>query len=96
MQRTHFGQHEADCFGCKAQSIQFNPYSMPSRLHPEHAPRTPNPAWERGVATDSRGMPQLRKDGSPMGVKEYAESRHKIEEHRKRAHQDRAFGQDKG
>ena len=43
-------------------------------------------AWERGVAKDSRGMPLLCADGSPMGVKEYAEKRTEVEEVRRRAH----------
>lgn len=83
MERTHWGQHGDECFGCKLHSISFDPYAMPSRLHPEVEPRKPNPAWERGIAVDQRGMPQLRPDGSYMGLKEYSENRHRIEEHRR-------------
>lgn len=73
-------------FGCKLKSIQFDPYSMPSRLHPSVAPRRPNPAWERGIPTDRRGMPFLKGDGTPMGVKEYAQNRSQIDERRRRLH----------
>jgi hypothetical protein len=86
MIRTHDGSHGPDCFGCKVQSISFDPYAMPSRLNKKIPPRTPNPAWERGIPTDSRGMPFLRKDGTPMGVKEYSENRHQIEQHRRALH----------
>jgi hypothetical protein len=83
---SHDGSHGPECFGCKVKSITFSPYATPTRLNPRRPPRQPNPAWERGVPTDARGMPFLRKDGTPMGVKEYAENRHAIEEHRRRLH----------
>lgn len=86
MVRTHVGQHGANCFGCKIQSIQFDPRAMPNRRN-KVEPRRPNPAWERGVPTDNRGMPYLRKDGTPMGVKEFSQNRRLIEEHRRRLHQ---------
>lgn len=73
-------------FGCKLKSIQFDPYSMPSRLNKKAEPRRPNPSYERGVPTDSRGMPFLRKDGTPMGQKEYDSQRSRIDEHRRRLH----------
>jgi hypothetical protein len=87
LEKTHFGQHGDGCFGCKIQTIQISPYATPNRLHPERAPRTPNNSWEKGIPTDSRGMPFLKADGSAMGVKEYGEKRHQIEEHRKKLHQ---------
>ena len=86
MTRTHFGQHGDDCFGCKVQSIQFDPYAMPSRLNKKAEPRRPDPAWERGIPKDSRGMPFLRTDGTPMGVKEFGEKRHQIDQHRRTLH----------
>lgn len=88
---AHEGPHHADgpedCFGCKVKGVTFNPYATPSRLRPHIPPRTPNPAWERGIARDSRGMPYLNKAGSPMGVKQFAEERHKIEEHQRKLRQ---------
>ena len=86
MERTHWGQHGDDCFGCKLQSVQFNPYATPGMLRPHIAPRKPENSWEKGVPTDSRGMPFLKTDGTPMGQKEYSESRSKIEAHRRRLH----------
>ncbi len=85
MERTHHGQHE-DCFGCKVHSIQVNPYAMPSRLHPSNPPAKPKNSWEKGIPTDSRGMPFLNKNGQIMGQKEYAANRHSIEETRRRLH----------
>lgn len=83
----HEGPHHIDgppeCFGCRVKSFTVNPYSLPSRLHPSNPPRRPNPAWERGVPTDSRGMPFLTKAGTPMGIKQFTEDRHTIEEHRR-------------
>ena len=43
----------------------------------------PNNAWERGIATDSRGMPYLNPDLSPMGVKRFSELRSKFEDRNK-------------
>lgn len=84
MEKRHRGQHE-DCFGCKIQSIQFDPRAMPTRRN-KVEPRRPDPAWERGIPTDNRGMPYLRKDLSPMGVKEFAEKSHQIEAHKRQLH----------
>lgn len=60
-------------------TVGIAPSATPSR-HNNAAPRTPNPAWERGIATDERGMPYL-KPGSMefMSVKEAAERRREIE-----------------
>ncbi len=70
-----------DCYGCKLSSVQFDQGWMPTRdkYKISQPPRTPEPAWERGIPTDNRGMPWLRKDGSPMGIKEYSEKRSVIE-----------------
>ena len=41
-------------------------------------------SWEKGVARDERGMPFLGGKGmQPIGVKEYAQRRHEIEDHRR-------------
>lgn len=66
------------CFKHKIRSIQWAPSATPSRRN-TIAPRTPNNSWERGIAKDERGMPLLRADGSPLGVKELANNRGHIE-----------------
>jgi len=76
----------ADDFGCRVKSFTVNPRSMPTRLHPENPPRQPNPAWERGIAKDERGMPYLTEGGGYLGVKQYAENRHRIEDHKRQLH----------
>lgn len=40
-------------------------------------------AWERGIATDDRGMPYLKADLSPIGVKEWQTLRPRYEARRK-------------
>jgi hypothetical protein len=90
MEKKHFGQHGDDCFGCRIQTIQISPYATPSRLRPHIAPRKPENSWEKGVPTDSRGMPFLKTDGSPMGQKEFSEKRRLIDAHRRRLHNEPA------
>lgn len=83
MIRTHPGPEcTDDCYGCKLNSLQFDGSWMPTRhkYDIKHPPRTPEPAWERGIPTDSRGMPVLKPDLSPMGQKEYSQKRTLIEE----------------
>ena len=75
MERTHFGQHGEDCFGCRVQTVQFDPRATPSRRN-KVAPRTPNNSWERGVWRDGRGMPYLDKDNKEIGLKALADNRH--------------------
>ena len=76
-----------DDFGCKVQTIQYNPYAMPSRLNPKAAPKVTEPKWEQIVPTDNRGMPFLDKTGAPIGIKKYTENRHRIEEQRRKNYQ---------
>ncbi len=70
----------------RERGMQVSPSATPSRRNTV-APRTPNNAWERGVPRDSRGMPVLNPDLTPMGAKQFAENRSRIEESRRRAHQ---------
>ncbi len=60
------------CFRHKLRSIQFTPSCTPTRRN-TIPPRTPQNSWERGVATDDRGMPLLDKNLSPIGLKEAAD-----------------------
>lgn len=80
MQKTHFGQHGPECFGCKIQDVQFDPRATPSRRNsiPPAPPRYN--AWERSTPTDSRGMPFLGPDLQPLTQKKFTEQRHRIEE----------------
>ena len=80
----HTGQ--ADDFGCRVKSFQVNPYAMPSRLNHSAAPKTPDNTWERGIPTDSRGMPFLSQSGEFMGQKEFSERRHEIEDKKRLLH----------
>lgn len=72
-------------------SIQISPQATPSKREGRRflgpPPKKPNNSWERGIATDERGMP-LFMDGKPVSVKRYAERRHEIEDKRRRLHTD--------
>jgi hypothetical protein len=67
-------------------TIQISPKATPSKRSPT-PPRKPNNSWEKGLATDERGMP-LYMGGKPLGVKEAAERRHEIKAARHRLQQD--------
>jgi len=62
------------CFRHKLQSIQFSPACTPTRRN-TIPPRPANNSWEKGVATNERGMPLLDKNLEPIGLKEYANNR---------------------
>jgi hypothetical protein len=66
------------CFRHKLRSIQFTPSCTPTRRN-TIPPRTPQNSWERGVATDNRGMPLLDSNMEPIGLKELANNRSTIE-----------------
>jgi hypothetical protein len=77
MERTHYGQHDEDCFGCKLQSIQWSSKGMPWRNNIPPRPLMNN--WEKGIAKDSRGMPLLDSGGNQIGLQELADNRSRIE-----------------
>lgn len=60
------------CFGCKVRTIQFNPYSMPNRLHPENRPKREPDSYARGIYRWADGTPVHRPDGSVIGLREPA------------------------
>lgn len=57
-------------------------------LRPDQLPTPADPAWERGRAGEQRDgggfMPFLDASGDQMGVKEYGERRHEVDEARDR------------
>jgi hypothetical protein len=71
---------ECECFKCHIGAVNVGkPSDFATRTRVGRA-RTPNNSWERGVARGPRGLPVVKPDGSPMGVKEYATKRHLVEE----------------
>ena len=77
------------CRECKFRgTIQISPKATPNKTRSKAPPRTPNPSWESGVATDHRGVPLLGEKGEPIPVKQYAENRHKYDERRRRLRND--------
>lgn len=85
----HAAEHPEKVDGCQicwlSGTIQLSPKATPSKR--SDAPPTafkPMNSWEKGIATDSRGMPLLGKGGAPIGVKEAGERRHEIDAWRRR------------
>lgn len=81
---------DADLEALRRQSVQLSPAATPSKdrkVRPLGKPKGDN-SWERGIAVDGRGMPLLREDGRHIGVKEYGEQRHSIEDARRRLRND--------
>lgn len=78
------------CFKCKLRTITVSPAAMPSRRNTV-APRGGGNDWERGIATNGRGMPLLDPDtGAEMSVKTFGEKRHRVDEARRRRHYETA------
>lgn len=75
-------EEDCDCFGCKARSVSFAPTAMPSRMNLVPT-RKPDNSWEKGIATDDRGVPLLTESGALMGVKEAGVRRHEIEQRKR-------------
>jgi len=87
--KRHTEAHPVPVDGCgicrlSQGEIQLSPKATPSKRSPV-PPRKPNNSWEKGLARNERGMP-LMMDGRPIGVKEYAERRHEIDDARRRLH----------
>jgi len=64
-----------------SSALNISPSAMPSRRNsiPPRVSEGAN-AWERGVATDHRGLPYLDMSGQPIPIKKFAEKRHVYEE----------------
>src|SRR5690242_6913953 len=90
--KQHDAQHPSRVEGCLACKLRGEIYlsrkATPTKSPSAAEPHRPDPAWERGIATDERGMPFLGKGGAPIGVKEYGERRHEIDDWRRRLRQD--------
>lgn len=68
MTRSHWGQHDPTCYGCKLATVSFAPSSMPNR-HPEAARIVAkDAAWDRDIPAYCRlrrsGVTPPRIDGS--------------------------------
>lgn len=78
---------EGLCFKHKIKTVSLSPAATPTRKN-NVPPAQPNPAWEKGIYRDDRGMPLLNENGSYVGVKnahKYRKSQH--ESWQKTAHQ---------
>jgi hypothetical protein len=73
MLRTHDGSHGPDCFGCRIQTVNFDPSAMPTRRNTNPGFEADN-AWERGKA-HLDGWPVLGTDLEPLPLAEWAEQR---------------------
>jgi hypothetical protein len=93
---AHPSLEEPGCRVCKfAGTIQLSPKATPSKKA-SGAPKGGDPAWERGIVKDHRGVPLMRANGTEIGVKEYAENRSTFEEaKRRRANDPNAFASTK-
>ena len=71
-------------YGCdlRQKGVSVAPSALPSQMN-SVAPPTANPAWERGIVTESRPdgsrMPILDASLKPIRVKEYAQRRREID-----------------
>lgn len=78
------------CFGCKIRTLNFDgsATTVGRQSRGSRPGRVPDPAWERGVAGEHRPgggfMPYLDHKLSEIGVKEFGERRHELEDKRAR------------
>lgn len=80
MERTHDGRHGPDCFACRiGPGPMIAPSATPTRTPQHGSDEKPlSNAWERGLATDERGLP-INDAKGPIGVKQLADDRTRIE-----------------
>lgn len=71
------------CRTCKFRTIQISPAVRTTRRYAPSTAFTPKNSWERGIATDERGVPLLDGNLQPIPIKRYAEKRHEYEARRK-------------
>lgn len=81
---------DPDCFGCRirAKALSYSRAASPTARSSKAPPRTPDPAWERGLAGEQRPggtfMPYLNAKGDPMHVKEASGQRRRIADTRRK------------
>lgn len=77
---------ETMCFKHKIRTVQLSPAATPSRRNniPPSRQGEGN-SWEKGIATDERGMPLIGKNGY-IGLKEMQDRRHDIESQLRQMH----------
>lgn len=96
MIRGHGPWCDPECFGCHVASVSVQASkATPNRFGANGvAPRTPDPAWERGIAGEHRPdgsfVPYVNLDDNlePIRVKQMAENRHRFTEQLRRLKSD--------
>jgi len=103
--KTHDGPHggenyDEDCYGCrlKAKNLTLSSTATPTRKR--HQPFRPmvQPSWEAGVSGERRAdgsfMPYVDKSLQPIGVKEMADNRRRLEASRHKQLHDPNYGKE--
>jgi len=68
------------CRTCKYRTISISNAATPTKTLRLGTQKDPSNNWERGIATDHRGVPYLNASGSPIGVKEFQNNRSTYEQ----------------
>lgn len=68
------------CRTCKYRTIRISNTATPNKQLKVGTQKDPTNNWERGIATDHRGVPYLKGDGSMIGVKEFQNNRSTYEQ----------------
>lgn len=92
MALRHHGQHDPDmCAPCRWKTVQLSPAATPTRMNDVPPEASRYNAWERGIVTERRPggfeMPVIDSKGL-IGVKKWADNRHRYDDARKRVRQD--------
>lgn len=78
MERTHWGQHGDECFGCRIQTVSIAPSATPSRRGGGHALSVNRMEKQWGV--DMPAYKRLREQGyNPKSIDGVAELEKKVE-----------------
>lgn len=85
--------HDPDCgcdtYGCqlRRKGVDFSGAATPTRRARRPFRKAEQPSWEKGKSGEHRAdgsfMPYLNERGTPIGVKEYGENRHRLSEIRR-------------
>jgi len=103
--KTHEGPHggenyDEECYGCKlkAKNLTLSSVATPTRARRQPFRPMKQPSWEAGVAGESRPdgsfMPYLDSSLQPVGVKEMADNRSKLEAVRHQQLHDSNYGKE--